>query len=93
MRAVSSTIWPGVTEGLTVTRDSRVEEDVGDRAGAQFQGVLQPLLLLRVEQAGLAGVLHQAVELLAGEDGLDLVLGLDAEQPQDDPGAGAERRR
>ena len=42
---------------------------------------------------GLTGVLDQPVELLAGEDGLDLVLGLDVEEPQDDPGAGAERRR
>ena len=92
MRAVSSTTWRGVTEGSTVTRESRSSRTSVTGRRAQLQRVLQALLLLGVEQPGLAGVLDQPVELLAGEDRLDLVLGLDAEEPQDEPGAGAERR-
>ncbi len=69
-----------------------VQEHVGDGPAAQLQGVLQPLLRLRLQEPGLSGVLDEPVELLAGEDGLHLVLGLDAEEPEHQPGAGAQRR-
>ena len=83
MRTVSCSTSRGVTSGPTVTSDDTGQEYVRHRTGAELQGVGEAFVFLVVQQPRLPGVLQEVGELLTGEDGLDLVPGLDVEETQD----------